>query len=192
MVSTGRSLHSRTRLHRSLGHHRARAHAAAAPRVGDGVAADVGESARGARRQARADDALDREGRRPRAPHPPRLHHRTKQHRDRGELRRRLRGGAVDHGGIRARGGRRDGRFALLQRCLEQRDVRGRRGAKSAQESSARAGVGDGAREPSLHSRQRVVPDGAPHARHRGWRDRARTRNRVRDAGSRGHWWRWK
>ena len=68
---------------------------------------------------------------------------------------RRIRERPVDHGRLRPRGGSRDGGIALLERRVEQRDLRGGGGAESAREPSARAGVRDGAREPAVSARQR-------------------------------------
>ena len=135
LVSAGRCLHPRAGLLRSVDGDPDRPHAAAARGTRHGVVPDVGESARRARGEARADDADHREDRCARDSHHPRLHDRPQQHGDRGEFRRGVRGGAVDHGRVRARCRRGDGRLALLERRLEQRHLRRGRGAESAAES---------------------------------------------------------
>ena len=86
-----------------------------------------------------------------------------------------------------AGGGRRHGGLALLERCVEQRDLRGRRGARAAEEPAAGAGVRHRPREPALHPRERGVPQRAAVRRPAERRRRVRAGHPVRVAGSRGH-----
>ena len=164
------------------------AHAAAARGARDGVAAHVGESARRARRKARADDAHDREDRRARDSDHPRLHDRPQQHGRRREFRRGIRGWARDVTGafVLAVGAAMVGSLfssdAWNNVTFAAAEVQNPR-----QESSAGAGVRNGARERALRARERLVSAGAADARRRGWRDGARARDRARDAGSRRH-----
>ena len=58
-------------------------------------------------------------------------------------------------------GRRGDGRLAVLQRRVEQRDLRGGRGEEPQPQSADRAGGGNRAREPALRAHQRGLPERA-------------------------------
>src|SRR6185437_7125079 len=160
---------------------------AAAHRAGVGVGAHVDQPARRVLRQDRADDVHRGQDRRARAAGHPGHYSRAEHLGDCREFpRRKFHGPRGPGRRVRAGIWRRSRGLTLFQRLLEQRHLRGRRGAQSPAQPAARARAGRRHGDTSVRAGQRLVPECPAVAGREGRRHHAGAGHPVCHAGPRG------